>query len=62
MTHAERIRRALARGGRLDTNQLAELTGIPAESVKATCNIMPDVFPIVIGGGRGKPTVWALQA
>jgi RecA-family ATPase len=62
MTHAEKIRRALARGGRLDTNQLAELTGIPAESVKATCNIMSDVFPIVVGGGRGKPTVWALQA
>jgi len=59
---AAQIRRALARGGRLDTNQLAELLGQKPDVVKAECNRMPDVFPIVLGGGRGKPTVWALRA
>jgi len=62
MTAAERIRRALARGGRLDTNQLAELVGVKAETIKMECNRMADVFPIIAGGGRGKPTVWALRA
>lgn len=59
---AAQIRRALARGGRLDTNQLADLLGQKSEQIKLECNRMADVFPVVAGGGRGKPTVWALRA
>jgi len=65
LTVAEKIRRALGRGGRggrLDTGQLAELTGVSTEVVKMECNRMTDVFPIILGGGRGKPTTWALRA
>ena len=62
MTAQDKIRRALARGGRLDTKQLAEVTGVPEANVRVECGQMPDVFPIVLGGGRGKPTVWALKA
>lgn len=56
------IRRALARGGRLDTNQLADVLAQKPEVIKMECNRMADVFPVVLGGGRGKPTVWALRA
>jgi hypothetical protein len=62
MSGSQRIRRALGRAGRLDTAQLADVTGMPAETVKMECNRMSDVFPIISGGGRGKPTVWALKA
>ena len=56
------IRRALARGGRLDTNQLADLLGQRSDVIKLECNRMSDVFPFAPGGGRGKPTVWELRA
>jgi len=62
MTLGEKIRRALARNGRLDTNQLAEILGIKPDQVKVECGRMPDVFPIIGGGGRGKATTWALRA
>jgi hypothetical protein len=57
------IRRALARSSSgLDTNQLAELLGQKVEVIKMECNRMSDVFPMILGGGRGKATVWALRA
>lgn len=60
LTNAERIRRVLAKQGRLDTNQLAERLGLLPVVVKAECNRMPDVFPLIAGGGRGRPTTWGL--
>lgn len=60
LTLAERIRKLLAKKGRLDTNELAELAGFDAATVRTECNRMPDVFPLASGGGRGKVTVWVL--
>jgi len=62
LTIAAQIRRVLARAGRLDTNQIAEITGLKADVIKMECNRMADVFPYLAGGGRGKATTWELRA
>lgn len=55
----DRIRHALRRGD-LDTNALAYVCEATPLAIKTACGRMPDVLPTVIGGGRGKPTVWTL--
>lgn len=60
VTAQARIRHALKHMGNLDTTRLAELLGIDAKNIKAECNSMPDVVPVIAGGGRGKATVWGL--
>jgi len=60
LNQIDQIRMLLRRHKRLDTAALGELTGIPQASVKTLCNTAPDIFPAILGGGRGKPTVWAL--
>jgi len=59
MSLPQRIRRELARRGKLDTQELAALTGYQQASVRAECNRMPDVAPFV-GGERSKTTTWML--
>jgi hypothetical protein len=60
MTQPDQIRMLLRRHKRLDTVALAELAGLSQATVKTLCNTAPDIFPAALGGGRGKPTVWAL--
>lgn len=60
MTLADRIRQTLSQHGKLTTLELAELLDAKPEIVKVECNRSPDVFAIFTGGGRGKPTTWAL--
>jgi hypothetical protein len=57
---ADRIRRTLAKKGKLDTNQLADELAEKADVVRMECNRIADVMPFASGGGRGKPTVWGL--
>lgn len=60
MTQIDQLRLLLRRHKRLDTGQLSELSGVALATVKALCNQAPDIFPAILGGGRGKPTVWAM--
>jgi len=59
MSYSQRIRRELARRGKLDTAELSGLTGIAQDAVRVTCNRMPDVAPFLTGE-KGKPTMWML--
>jgi hypothetical protein len=58
LSQTDQLRALLRRHKRLDTGALAELTGISQLTVRVLCNQARDIFPVVLGGGRGKPTVW----
>ena len=59
LTQTDQLRLLLRRHKRLDTNQLVELSNMPQATVKSLCNAAADIFPVILGGGRGKPTVWS---
>jgi AAA domain-containing protein len=60
LTNAERIRKVLAKEGALGAAAIADLAGIKADVVAMECRRMPDVFPVMRGGGRGNTTTWGL--
>ena len=62
MSLASRIRRALAKHGKLDTNDLSAFCGAKADVVRVECNRMPDVAPFIGAERNGKATVWMLLA